>query len=94
MAPTTILATQVARKLETFLEPYGIGSALLLGSLKTKEKKDIKSSLASGDLSVVVGTHALIQEDVHYKHLSYVIIDEQHRFGVEQREKLTEYISK
>lgn len=94
MAPTTILATQVARKLQAFLEPYGINSALLLGSLKTKEKKDIKSALASGELSVVVGTHALIQEDVHYKHLSYVIIDEQHRFGVEQRERLTEYISK
>lgn len=94
MAPTTILATQVAKKLAEFLEPYGITSALLLGSLKTKEKKEIKSALASGQLSVVVGTHALIQEDTHYKHLSYVIIDEQHRFGVEQREKLTEYISK
>lgn len=94
MAPTTILATQVAKKLAEFLEPYGITSALLLGSLKTKEKKEIKAALASGQLSVVVGTHALIQEDVHYKHLSYVIIDEQHRFGVEQRERLTEYISK
>ncbi len=94
MAPTTILATQVAKKLAEFLEPYGITSALLLGSLKTKEKKEIKNALASGQLSVVVGTHALIQEDTHYKHLSYVIIDEQHRFGVEQREKLTEYISK
>jgi ATP-dependent DNA helicase RecG len=94
MAPTTILATQVAKKLTEFLEPYGISSALLLGSLKTKEKKEIKASLANGNLSVVVGTHALIQEDVRYKHLSYVIIDEQHRFGVEQRERLTEYTSK
>lgn len=93
MAPTTILATQVARKLAEFLEPYGITSALLLGSLKAKEKKSIKQALKSGELSVVVGTHALIQEDVEYKHLSYVIIDEQHRFGVEQREKLTEYVS-
>jgi ATP-dependent DNA helicase RecG len=93
MAPTTILATQVAKKLKEFLEPYGITSALLLWSLKTKEKKDIKTALQSGELSVVVGTHALIQEDVSYKHLSYVIIDEQHRFGVEQREKLTEYVS-
>lgn len=93
MAPTTILATQVARKLAEFLKPYGITSALLLGSLKTKEKKIIKQALKSGELSVVVGTHALIQEDVEYKHLSYVIIDEQHRFGVEQREKLTEYVS-
>ncbi len=94
MAPTTILATQVARKLKEFLEPYDISSSLLLGSLPAKEKKEIKSSLANGMLSVVVGTHALIQEDMAYKKLSYVIIDEQHRFGVEQREKLTEYISK
>lgn len=94
MAPTTILATQVAKKLAQFLEPYGISSALLLWSLKAKEKKEIKSALQSGELSVVVGTHALISEDTHFRHLSYVIIDEQHRFGVEQREKLTEYISK
>ncbi len=94
MAPTTILATQVARKLAEFLEPYGITSALLLGSLKAKEKKEIKWALKSWELSVVVGTHALISEDTHFKKLSYVIIDEQHRFGVEQREKLTEYISK
>lgn len=94
MAPTTILATQVARKMAEFLEPYGISSALLLGSLKAKEKKDIKSALKSGELSVVVGTHALISEDTHFQNLSYVIIDEQHRFGVEQREKLTEYMSK
>lgn len=93
MAPTMLLATQVAKKLKEFLEPYGITSALLLWSLKTKEKKDIKSALQAGEISVVVGTHALIQEDVHYKNLSYVIIDEQHRFGVEQREKLTEYVS-
>lgn len=93
MAPTTILATQVAKKLAEFLEPYGITSALLLGSLGAKEKREIKSALKSGDLSVVVWTHALIQEDVHYKKLSYVIIDEQHRFGVEQRERLTEYTS-
>ncbi len=93
MAPTTILATQVAKKLEEFLTPYNISSTLLLGSLSAKEKKSIKSALISWELSVVVGTHALIQEDVAYKHLSYVIIDEQHRFGVEQREKLTEYVS-
>jgi ATP-dependent DNA helicase RecG len=94
MAPTTILATQVARKLAQFLEPYNISSALLIGSVSAKEKKSIKSALQGGELAVVVGTQALIQEDVTYKSLSYVIIDEQHRFGVEQREKLTEYISK
>ncbi len=94
MAPTTLLATQIAKKLAMFLSPYNISSALLLGSLGAKEKQSIKKQLADGALSIVVGTHALIQEDTKYQHLSYVIIDEQHRFGVEQREKLTEYMSK
>ncbi len=94
MAPTTLLATQVAKKLETFFLSYNITSKLLIGSLKQKEKTDIKSKLKNGEIQVIVGTHALIQEDVEFQKLSYVIIDEQHRFGVEQREKLTEYISK
>ena len=63
-------------------------------TVSAKEKKSIKSALQSGELSVVVGTQALIQEDVIYRNLSYVIIDEQHRIGVKQREKITEYISK
>lgn len=91
MAPTTILASQVFRKLEIFLEPYGIKSALLMGSVSAAEKARIKEELIHGDISVVVGTHALIQDDIGFTHLGYVIIDEQHRFGVEQREKLTEY---
>lgn len=91
MAPTTILAVQIAKKLSEFLHPYGIQSALLMGSLSQKEKDSIKSGLQTGEISVVVGTHALIQDDIGFTHLGYVIIDEQHRFGVEQREKLTEY---
>lgn len=94
MVPTTILATQIAKKMQEFFTPFGISSALLLGSMSEKDKKKIKAELKSGDLSIVVWTHALIQEDVKYAYLSYVIIDEQHRFGVEQREKLTEYSTK
>jgi len=61
--------------------------------LKTKEKTTIKSQLKNGEIDIIVGTHAIIQEDVDFQKLSYVIIDEQHRFGVEQRERLTEYTS-
>jgi len=93
MAPTTLLATQIAKKLEVFLAPHNITSKLLIGSLKLKEKTTIKSQLKNGEISIIVGTHAIIQEDVEFQKLSYVVIDEQHRFGVEQREKLTEYTS-
>jgi ATP-dependent DNA helicase RecG len=93
MAPTTILAIQVAKKLAQFLEPYGISSELLIGSVSKKEKERINHELLAGTLQVVVGTQALIQESVQYHALGYVIIDEQHRFGVEQREKLSEYTS-
>lgn len=94
MAPTTLLATQIAKKLETFLAPHNIISKLLIGSLKAKDKTVIKSELKNGNIHIIVGTHAIIQEDVEFQKLSYVVIDEQHRFGVEQREKLTEYVSK
>lgn len=94
LAPTTLLATQIAKKLEVFLAPHGISSKLLIGSLKPKEKTVIKSQLKNGEIDIIVGTHAIIQEDVEFQKLSYVVIDEQHRFGVEQREKLTEYVSK
>lgn len=80
LAPTTLLATQVAKKLEAFLAPHGIRSKLLIGSLRNKEKITIKSELKSGEIDVIVGTHAIIQEDVEFQKLSYVIIDEQHRF--------------
>lgn len=93
LAPTTILATQVFKKLSQFLNNYNISSGLLLWSTPQKEKKDIKSKLENGQISVIVGTHSLLQEDISYHELSYVIIDEQHRFGVAQRSKLTEYTS-
>jgi ATP-dependent DNA helicase RecG len=66
----------------------GIRVALLTGSLKTKERKKVLEGIARGDVDLVIGTHALIQEGVHYNSLGMVVIDEQHRFGVEQRERL------
>lgn len=94
LAPTTLLAAQIAKKLESFISPHGFTSKLLIGSLKQKEKTSIKEGLKNGTVDIVVGTHAILQEDVMFQNLTYVVIDEQHRFGVEQREKLTEYISR
>ena len=88
MAPTEILATQHAQTLATLLEPLGLRVALLLGSTKAKAKQDVKDHMAAGDVDVVVGTHALIQKDNHFKQLGLVVIDEQHRFGVKQRSEL------
>jgi len=88
MVPTSILAVQHYQKLFTHLTDLGIRVALLVGSTSQREKETIKSALESGDLDVVIGTHALIQEDVHFANLGLVIIDEQHRFGVKQREEL------
>ncbi len=88
MAPTTILAIQhFSRILEDFTE-LGLKVGLLTGSTPNAEKRKIKSMLASGSMDVVVGTHALIQEDVTFSNLGLVVIDEQHRFGVRQREAL------
>jgi len=88
MVPTSILAVQHFQKLFNHLTDIGIRVALLIGSTSQKEKERIKFALKNGDLDVVVGTHALIQEDVHFANLGLVIIDEQHRFGVKQREEL------
>ncbi len=88
MAPTEILATQHAQTLAGLLEPLGLRVALLLGSTKAKPKHDVKAHMAAGDVDVVVGTHALIQKDNHFKRLGLVVIDEQHRFGVKQRSEL------
>lgn len=87
MAPTLILAIQHYRRMEK-LEKYGLKIALLTGSTSSSRKKKIKTALKNGSLDIVVGTHALIQSDVHFKNLGLVIIDEQHRFGVKQREEL------
>lgn len=88
MVPTSILAIQHFQKLFNHLTDLGIRVALLIGSTSQREKEKIKFALRNGDLDVVVGTHALIQEDVHFANLGLVIIDEQHRFGVKQREEL------
>lgn len=88
MAPTEILATQHFGSFRKMLDGLGITVELLVGSLKASEKKKIKSRLAAGEIDILIGTHALIEPDVQFKQLGYVVIDEQHRFGVEQRAKL------
>ncbi len=88
MAPTELLAEQHARSIGTMLEPFGIKTVLLTGSLKTRERNLGKAALENGEALVAIGTHALIQEDVHFRRLGLVVIDEQHRFGVEQRDAL------
>lgn len=88
MVPTSILAIQHYQKIFNHLTNLGIRVALLIGSTSQKEKDKIKFALKNGDLDVIIGTHALIQEDVHFANLGLVIIDEQHRFGVKQREEL------
>ncbi|MCD7808222.1 MAG: ATP-dependent DNA helicase RecG [Erysipelotrichaceae bacterium] len=88
MAPTEILALQHYKTLSKFFEKTDIHMALLTGSLSMKEKNEIYEKLNNGDIHIVVGTHALFQKKVNYKHLGFVITDEQHRFGVEQRKAL------
>lgn len=85
MVPTEILAEQHARSLGKLFEPYGIQVGLLTGSLKDRKRRDLVASLQMGLLDIVVGTHALIQEDVFFRSLGLVVTDEQHRFGVNQR---------
>lgn len=88
MAPTEILAEQHYLKLKPLLEPLGVKVVLLTGSLRTKEKVLRQDMVASGQSQVVIGTHALIQDAVNFHKLGLAIVDEQHRFGVEQRLKL------
>jgi ATP-dependent DNA helicase RecG len=85
MAPTEILAEQHFRKLISWLEPLGITTAWLTGSQKAKERREALAMISSGAASLVVGTHAVIQDKVVFKNLALAIIDEQHRFGVAQR---------
>lgn len=90
MAPTEILATQHYESLLKILAPAGINIRLLTGSTPAKEKKEIKKALFDGEIDLIIGTHALIQNDVVFKSLALVITDEQHRFGVKQRAQLAE----
>ncbi|MGC4061672.1 MAG: ATP-dependent DNA helicase RecG [Aquabacterium sp.] len=88
MAPTEILAEQHFRKLVGWLEPLGIKVAWLTGSLKAKAKREQIAAVASGEAQLVVGTHAVIQDQVEFARLGLALIDEQHRFGVAQRLQL------
>ncbi len=88
MAPTEILAGQHAETLQKLLEPFGVTVGLLTGSVKGAARKTLYEQIASGTVDVVVGTHALIQESVQFHKLGFVVIDEQHRFGVKQRQEL------
>ena len=90
MAPTEILAEQHARKLTEWLEPLGVDVALLTGSLTASERREALESIESGQVRIVVGTHALIQDTVSFARLGLVVVDEQHRFGVRQRMALVE----
>lgn len=90
MAPTGILAEQHYHTLEGFLGPAGIHCALLTGATRTAKKKEMKALLTSGEIDLVVGTHALLQKDVVFRRLGLVITDEQHRFGVGQRAALAD----
>ncbi|WP_310832887.1 ATP-dependent DNA helicase RecG [Paenibacillus pedocola] len=85
MVPTEILAEQHMRSLTKMFEPFGITVGLLTGSVNGRKRKELLASLQMGLLDVVVGTHALIQEDVFFRALGLVVTDEQHRFGVNQR---------
>ena len=86
LAPTAILATQHYESLRGILEPLGVKMALLTGA--TKKKPELKYQIYKGEIDLVIGTHALLTDDTEFSKLQLVIIDEQHRFGVEQRQKL------
>ena len=88
MAPTEVLAQQHFKNIQKFLAPTEVKSALLTGSSKTKERKEIHQGLEDGSIGIIVGTHALLEDVVVFRNLGLAIIDEQHRFGVEQRSRL------
>jgi len=88
MAPTELLAEQHAATLSGLLEPLGLRPELLIGRMSPAEKSAVRKKLASGQARLVVGTHALLQESTSFRRLGLVVIDEQHRFGVEQRAAL------
>jgi ATP-dependent DNA helicase RecG len=88
MAPTEILAEQHYRKFQEWLLPIGVKVGLLIGSQKAAERREMATGLLNGQIQIAVGTHALIQDGVEFKDLGLIVIDEQHRFGVKQRELL------
>ncbi|MDV6376752.1 ATP-dependent DNA helicase RecG [Sporosarcina sp. GW1-11] len=88
MAPTEILAEQHAELLADWFEPFGVTVAFLAGSTKAKARRELLEKLEQGDIDILIGTHALIQPEVQFHKLGFVVTDEQHRFGVEQRRVL------
>ena len=88
MAPTEVLANQHYNGIFKFIDPEKVKVALLTGSTKTKERREILAGLADGSIHIVFGTHALLEDRVQFANLAVAIIDEQHRFGVDQRSKL------
>ena len=88
LAPTEILAMQHAEVLASLLSPFDINIALLTGSVKGKKRVEILKQIENGTAHIIVGTHALLQPTVKFKNLGFVVIDEQHRFGVKQRQEL------
>lgn len=88
MAPTEILAEQHYQTLSEMLSGFGMRIAKLTGSMTAKQKREVKAELASGEVDIIIGTHALFTEDVEYRNLGLVVTDEQHRFGVNQRSSL------
>ena len=88
MAPTEILATQHYHAISELLETMDLNIDLLTGSVKTKKRREIHQNLEDGNLDILIGTHALLEDKVQFKNLGIAIIDEQHRFGVAQRSKL------
>ena len=89
MVPTEILAEQHFASLSALFVPLGVSVALLTGSMTGKQKKDVRGRIAAGEVQVVIGTHALLSESTRFEHLGLVITDEQHRFGVGQRSRLS-----
>lgn len=85
MAPTEILAHQHYKNAQKFLEPFGVKVEKLIGKMKAGEKRTVKGVLESGFCNVCIGTHALIQENIQFHKLAFVVVDEQHRFGAHQR---------
>ena len=85
MAPTELLARQHAEQAAIYLEPLGIRIAFLTGSVPQSRRKHLLEALKEGQIDIIVGTHALFSSEVTFKNLKYIIIDEQHRFGVAQR---------
>jgi ATP-dependent DNA helicase RecG len=88
MAPTEILARQHFLNLKQYLFPLGVTSELLMGTMSSRERQEARAKVAKGQAHLAIGTHALIQEGVEFQNLGLAVIDEEHRFGVEQRRKL------